>query len=219
LLPAFKEKEDMKQTLNNQAKRSALALAAVAAFTAFGTVAAQAATFKQASITIARQTSEAKEVTAGDLNCSFTETGLGPYAQVSYACNAGAVGVVEACVYKNKIISAMQLSTFQNVSNVEEGHEGEVLLAKANGTITGSVITAVPEAEGGGGEETHLCPELGEINGPEPEVEVVAVRWCNASLTDTTNNIVGTTVGELFEEFMPGATVPSCAVLLTPPAP
>jgi len=208
----------MKHTLKNTAKLSGLALAAVAAFTAFGTGAAQAATFTKASITIAPRTSEAKETTAGDLNCSFTETGLGPYAQVSYECKAAAVGVVEACVYKNKIISATQLSTFTNVSNVEGGHEAQVFLAKANGTVSGSVITAIPEAEGGGGgEEAELCPELGEVNGPEPAVEVVAVRWCNASLTDTTNNIVGTTVGELFQEFFPGATVPSCAVLLGTP--
>lgn len=215
----------MKQTLNNQAKRSALALAAVGAFAAFGTVLAAppagGPTFTKAIITVAPRTSEANEVTAGDLNCSFTETGVGPYALVNYECKAAAVGVVEACVYKNKIISATQLSIFTNVSNVEAGHEAQVFLAKANGTVSGSVITAIPHAgEGGGGGETHLCPELGEINGPEPEQEVVAVRWCDASLTDTTNNILGTTVGELFQEFIPGAgTVPSCAELLATPAP
>jgi hypothetical protein len=223
LLPAFFKEKDMKQTLNNQAKRSALALAAVGAFAAFGTVLAAppaaGPTFAKAMITIAPRTSEAAETTAGDLNCSFTETGVGPYALVSYECKAAAVGVVEACVYKNKIISATQLSVFTNVSNVEAGHEAQVFLAKANGTITGSVITAIPEGGEGGG-ETHLCPELGEVNGPEPTQEVVAVRWCNASLTDTTNNILGTTVGELFQEFIPGAvTVPSCAELLATPAP
>jgi hypothetical protein len=214
----------MKQTLKNQAKRSGIALAAVGAFAAFGTVLAAppagGPTFTKASITVAPRTSEANETTAGDLNCSFTETGVGPYAQVSYECKAAVVGVVEACVYKNKIISATQLSTFTNVSNVEGGHEAQVFLAKANGTVTGSVITAIPEAgEGGGGGEQHLCPELGEINGPEPTEEVVAVRWCNASLTDTTNNIQGAAVTELFQEFYPGSTVPSCAVLLNPPAP
>lgn len=212
----------MKHTVKNTAKLSGLALAAVGAFAAFGTVLAappaSGPAFAKASITISPRTSEAAETTAGDLNCSFTETGVGPYAQVSYECKAAAVGVVEACVYKNKIISATQLSTFTNVSNVEGGHEAQVFLAKANGTVTGSVITAIPEAgEGGGGGEGNLCPELGEVNGPEPAVEVVAVRWCNASLTDTTNNIVGTTVSELFQEFYPGSTVPSCAVLLGTP--
>jgi len=223
------EVKDMKHTLNNQAKRSALALAAVGAFAAFGIAAALAApppatpTFTKASITIAPRTSEANEVTAGDLNCSFTEAGLGPYALVAYECKAAAVGVVEACVYKNRIISATQLSTFTNVTNVEGEHGAPVLLAKANGAITGSVTTAIPEAgEGGGGEPAELCPELPETGGeggPAPEVAVVAIRWCNASLTDTTNNIVGATVGEVFKEFFPGSTVPSCAVLLTPPAP
>jgi hypothetical protein len=216
----------MKCTHTSQTKRSALALAAVGAFAAFGTLAAPPASgpaFTKASITIAPRTSEAKETTAGDLDCSFTETGLGAYAQVSYECKAAAVGVVEACVYKNKIISATQLSTFTNVSNVEGGHGGEVLLAKANGTISGSIITAIPEAGegggGGGGGEGNLCPEIGEVNGPTPEQEVVAVRWCNASLTDTSNNIVGTTVGELFQEFYPGSTVPSCTELLNPTSP
>ena len=217
----------MKQTLKNQAKLSGIALAAVGAFAAFGTVLAAppagGPAFARASITIAPRTSEANEVTAGDLNCSFTEAGLGPYALVAYECKAAAVGVVEACVYKNKIISATQLSTFTNVTNVEGEHGAPVLLAKANGAITGSVTTAIPEAgEGGGGEPAELCPELPETGGeggPAPEVAVVAIRWCNASLTDTTNNIVGATVGELFQEFFPGSTVPSCAVLLAPPAP
>jgi len=217
----------MKQTLKNQAKLSGIALAAVGAFAAFGAVLAAppagGPTFTKASITVAPRTSEANEVTAGDLDCSFTETGLGPYAVVGYECKAAAVGVVEACVYKNRIISATQLSTFTNVTNVEGEHGAPVLLAKANGAITGSVTTAIPEAgEGGGGEPAELCPELPETGGeggPAPEVAVVAIRWCNASLTDTTNNIVGATVGEVFKEFFPGSTVPSCAVLLTPPAP
>jgi hypothetical protein len=214
------EEKDMTHTLKTQARRTGVA--AAVAFAVFGTGTAQAAVFASADISIAPRTNEAKEVAAGDLVCSFREKGLGPYAQVSYECKAAAVAVVEACVYKNKIISATETSVFTDVSNVEGGHEGEVFLAKNNGQINDSVVTAVPEGGeggGGGGGETHLCPEIGEVNGPVPEQEVVAIRWCNASLTDTTNNLVGAEVGELFQEFIPGAgTVPSCAEIV-PPSP
>jgi len=199
----------MKHTLNNQAKRAGVALAVVAAFAALGSVTVQAAppagvpTFTSASISI-----EPRGEAAGGLNCSWRETGLGAYAQVTYACDAGAVGVLSACFYKNKLVagSGTQLSTFTNVTS----EEAEALIAKANGAINGSTTTAIPEVE----VEPHP-PELCT----EPAVEqVVVVRWCNASLKDTTNNLVGATVGELFQEFTSGVgTVPSCAVLLATP--
>jgi hypothetical protein len=208
----------MKHTLRNQAQRTGIALAAVAAFSALGTETALAATFASANISIATRASEANEVAVGDLVCSFRETGLGPYALVTYECKAAAVGVVEACVYKGKIISATQLSVFTNVTNVEGEHGATPLLAKNNGSINGTVVTTIPEGGegGGGGEETHLCPELGEIKGPQPEQEVVAIRWCNASLTDTTNNIVGATVAELFMSEDAAIDVPTCAEMLLP---
>ena len=205
----------MKHTFINQARRTGVALSSAVAFAMFGIGTVQAATFTSVDFDIAARTSEAKEVAAGDLICSFRESGLGPYALVTYECNAAAVAVVEGCIYKNKLISATELSLYTDVSNVEGGHEAEVFLAKNNGTINGSVVTTLPHVGGGGGGETHLCPELGEINGPEPVQEVLAIRWCNVSLTDTANNVVGGTASELFEEFNSAAgTLPSCSEML-----
>lgn len=207
----------MKHSLKNRINRAGIALAVAAAFTAFGAGAALAATFTSANITIATQTNEAKEIAAGDLVCSWRETGLGPFQVVSYNCGAQAVAVVEACVYKGRIISATQTSVFTNVIGGEHG-EGAVLLANAQGRINGSTSTAPGEGEGGHG----LCPEIGEVPGGEnqaPAVEVVAVRWCNASLTDITNNLVGATVTDLFAVFQRGTfTMPTCAEMLLAPA-
>jgi len=210
------EEKDMKHTLKNQSKRTSIALAVVAIAT-FGTGTAQAATFTSVDFSIEKRTSEAKEVAAGDLNCSFRESDLGPYALVTYECNAAAVAVVEGCIYKGRLISATESSVFTNVSNVEDGHEAEIYLAKANGSINGTVITTIPHAAHGGGGEAELCPHI-EVNGPEPVQEVIAIRWCNVSLTDTTNNLEGGTATELFQEFNAGAgAVPSCEEILATP--
>lgn len=146
---------------------------------------------------------------------TWKETGLPPFQSVNYACGATDVGVVVGCVYKNKLISATQLIVAKNVFGEGGGGEGEAFIANARGVISGSTTTTV-EGEGGEG----LCPE-GEFKGQQPEVEAVAVRWCNASLTDTTNNIVGATQTELFAQLVSGTvTVPSCAELATmPPTP
>ena len=200
----------------NQATPASITLAAAVAFAVFGTGAALAApptgvpTFVKADISI-----EPRGEVQGALNCSFRETGLGSYAQITYTCNAGAVGVREACFYKNKLVagSPTEVSIFTDVTNVEGGHAPEALIANNNGAINGTIITAIPEAaEGGGGHPPELCNE--------PWVaRVVAARWCDASLTDTTNNLVGVTAGELFQEFTSGVgTVPSCSEML-PPAP
>ena len=85
----------MKQTLNNQAKRSGLALAAVAAFAMLGAGTAQAAEFKAATITL-----ENAGEAAGGLNCSFRETGLAPFTQVRYDCRSQYVGVLQQCILK-----------------------------------------------------------------------------------------------------------------------
>src|SRR5512139_294650 len=96
--PSYKPRDkEMKQTLRNQTKRASITLAAVGAFAAFGTALAApppptGPTFASASITI-----EPRGEAAGGLTCSWRETGLGPYAQITYACDAGAVGVLEAC--------------------------------------------------------------------------------------------------------------------------
>ena len=209
--------KDMKHTLKNQSKRAGIVLTAAVAFAIFGTGTAQAQTFTSVDFSIEKRTSEAKEVAAGDLNCSFRESDLGPYALVSYNCHADAVAFVEGCVYKNRLISDTELTTATDVSNVEDNHEAELYIAKANGSINVTVITTIPHAAHGGGGETELCPHI-EVNGPEPEQEVIAIRWCNVSLTDTTNDLVGGTATELFEEFNAGAgVVPSCEEILAAP--
>ena len=81
----------MKHARRNQSKRTGIALATVA-FVAFGTGTALAdpptgeITFAKADINIATRTSEAQEIAAGDLICSFRETGLTPFALVTYEC-------------------------------------------------------------------------------------------------------------------------------------
>jgi hypothetical protein len=96
------------------------------------------------------------------------------------------------------------------VSNQE--HEGEptTLIAKSNGTINATLTAAIPESEGG-----EFCTE--------PTVaKVIAVRWCNASLVDVTNGIVGATADELFAQLESTGTsavvVPTCAELQAAPA-
>ena len=211
----------MKHTLNNQAS---IALKAAVVFTMFGTGSALAdpptgeIVFSKADISIATRDSEAQEIAAGDLACSFRETGLNPFALVSYECRADAAAVVEGCFFKNKLVPTgadgeplIERTVGLDVTNVEPGgHEAEIFLANNSGAINGEVITAIPEAPhvpGGG----HLCPE-------PLEQGVIAARWCGASLTDTTNNIVGATVNELYEEFVRGTTVtvPSCEEMLAP---
>lgn len=193
----------MKHTFKNQTKRAGIALAVVAAFAVFGTGAAQAApAFTSASISI-----EPRGEAAGGLTCTWRETGVGPSAVVYYSCSAGAVGALKACTYKNRVIfnSPTRLDKFKNVI----GEHGEVpFLSQKNGQISATTTTPIPEVETAEGAE--LCTE------PSVE-EVVAVRWCNASLTDTTNNLAGASVGELFQEFFSGVgTVPSCTDLLAP---
>lgn len=199
----------MKHTLKNQAQRTGITLAAVGVFAVLGTGAALAAppeavpTFKTASITI-----EPRGEAAGGLTCRWQETGLGSAQVVYYTCSAGAVGVLKACTYKNRVIynSPTELDSFKDVTGE---HGGAVpFLAQQNGQINGSTTTPIPEREVPEGAELCTAPSL---------EEVVAVRWCTASLTDTTNNLVGAEVGELFQEFIPGVgTVPSCTDLLAP---
>ena len=205
----------MKHTLKIQSRQAGIALAAVA-FATFGTGTVLAApptgeiTFTKADINIATRTSEAQEIVAGDLICSFTETGLLPFDLVSYECKAAAAAVVEGCFFKNKFVAAAGTETTigYDLSNVEGGHEAEIFLANNSGAIRGEVVTAIPEAPhmpGGG----HLCTE-------PLEQGVIAARWCGLSLTDTTYNIVGTTEVELFEVLARGVApaVPTCEEML-----
>lgn len=180
-----------------------LALAAAGAISALGIGTVQAQDFASADISI-----EPRGEEAGGLNCSWRETRVGASMVVYYECNAGAVGALYACTYKNRVIynSPTKLDTFTDVS----GEHGAVpFLSQKNGQIKGSTITPVPEVEEPEGEELCTAPS---------EQTLVAVRWCDTSLTDVTYNVQGAAVGELFEEFVSGVgSVPSCAELMESP--
>ena len=203
----------MKQIAKKQTKKAGMALTAAVAFAIFGSAAmaappADGPAFASADISIERRGED-----QGALNCSWRETGLGSYAVITYECNAAAVGVLEGCFLRNKLVldAGTELSIATGVSNVEQGHDAEAFISRSNGTINDSIITAIPEAEtphgSGGG---HLCTE-------PLEQGVIAVRWCEASLWDTENDIEGAHVDELYREFTnPGQpdAVPSCTWLL-----
>jgi hypothetical protein len=188
----------MKQTLKYQAKRAGIALAAVAAFTALGTGTAQAQQFASASIGLDQ---------AGNLNCKFRETGLGGFSLIEYSCGAEGVAVVSGCFVKNKFVGPFAVSIVKDVT----AHESNPLLAKNNGAINGSITVEVPE----GGGEVQCNHEAGA------EPQVVAVRWCNASLMDVTNNIVGATSGQLTDILLRTgdqvAPIPTCTEILAAP--
>jgi hypothetical protein len=193
----------MKHTLTLHAKRAGMALAVAVAFSALGTGPAQAQEFTRAELSLDR---------AGNLTCTFRETGLGAYSIIAYTCGAEALGVVSGCYAKNKFVGPTAVSIFKDVSN--QGHEGEptTLIAKGNGTIGATLTAEVPESHGG-----EICTE-------PAETRVIAVRWCNLSLVDTTNNIVGAATGELFAQLEnTGTTVidmPTCAeIQAAPPTP
>lgn len=207
----------MKQLFAKQARRAGFALLAAAAFVALGITTTQAAptekppkepTFTKVTFSIETGTGGSEGAApAGALTCSWQEVGLNPFQLVIYNCDAAVVGAVEGCVFKNKLQgnSPTQLSVFKNPLEVLGGAaEGSV--SNNSGRINGSTTTPVPVS--GGGHGGHLCNE-------PAEAQVIAVRWCNASLVDTANNLVGGTAEELYAESFPGIDVPSCAELET----
>jgi hypothetical protein len=182
----------MKHTFSNQAKRAGIAFAAVAAFAALGTGTAQAAQFFRDSVSIN---------SVGFLECAFKETGLTPSASVDYSCAATDVGWLTQCFVRNRAIS--NIGPFQHVAHALSTNV--TLVADKRGTLTSAMLTTYPSEE-----------EVGEPNCPEGTIEAItAIRWCNASLTDTTNTLPGATAPELFlqmERTGIGA-VPSCQIL------
>jgi hypothetical protein len=189
----------MKDILTKRTTRAGIAAAASVGFAVIGIGAAQAAQFQSAGINI-----EARGEAQGGITCTWRETGLTPSTVVYYACTGGAVAVLYACTYKGRVIyqSPTRTDVFANVV----GEHGTVpFLAQKNGQINASTTTPIPEIEVPEGQELCTAPS---------EQAVVAVRWCNASLSDTTNNLVATTVPELFQRFIAGVgEVPACASL------
>ncbi len=194
----------MKHTFGKQASLAGIALAA-AAVMAPGIANAQTApvsgtTFVKGALSI--ETSTAGEAAVGGLACSWQEAGLHPVQLIPYACDADVVGGLLGCVSKNKLVgAAVPFTPVHHPLAIDGGPVGFV--SNNKGRINGTTTTAVP------------VTEVGECTEPA-EAQIVAVRWCNASLTDTTNTLVGATASELFQQFFSGltATVPSCAQLL-----
>jgi hypothetical protein len=193
----------MNHIFGKRARRAGIALAAVGTFAAFAIGTAQAQQFTRADISLDG---------AGNLTCAFRETGLGGNSLITYDCAAEALGVVSGCFEKNKFVGGTSLAIFREVAP----HEPVTLIARNNGAIGATLTTEVPESEHGGEE---VCTE-------PAEARVVAVRWCNASLLDVTNSILGANTGELYAQLERTGTVaiivPTCAELLaappTPPA-
>lgn len=191
----------MNYPFGKQAHRSGIALAALAAVTALGIGTAQAASFASASISIN---------SVGFLDASFKETALDPAASVDYTSGATDVGWMTQCFIRNKPVA--NIAPRLHVAHAADGLTSDrTLLASNRGTITGSILTAYPTAE-----ETHgevpLCPEVEGVTITE---EITAIRWCNASLTDTTNNIVGASEPSLFLQIKRNGSsaVPDCSAL------
>ena len=174
-----------------------MALAAVAAFAAFGIGTAQAAatTFVSANVTLDR---------FGNLECLFRETGLPPGGTVRYDCTSQYVGVLQQCILKNKPVGNSRLLIFQDIS----AHEVENFEVARNGQVRAAIVTQIPESENA----NLICTAPSELT-------TTAVRWCNASLVDLTNNIVGASTPVLFAQLVinAGGSVPTCAVLANGP--
>jgi len=198
--------QHMKHTLTHQTKRAGIVLAAVAAFTALGSGTAQAATFTTADISIN---------SVGFIDCSFKETGLTPGATVVFSCNATDVGWLTQCFVRSKPVSniAPRLHVAHNADGLTTTQDRT---ATNRGTITSAILTAYPTAE-----ESELVPPLcPEVEGVVMTEEITAIRWCNASLVDTTNNIVGASEPTLFLQMKRNGTgtVPDCGALAVMPS-
>jgi hypothetical protein len=186
----------MKHTLANHAKWAGIALAVAVAFSALGTGAAQAAaTFVSAAVTLDR---------FGNLECVSREKGLTPGGTVRYDCTSQYVGVLQQCILKNRAVGNSRLLIFQDISS----HEVENFEVGRNGQVRAAIVTQIPESEN----NSLICTAPSELT-------TTIVRWCNASLVDLTNNILGASVPELFAQIATNATgaVPSCAVLANGP--
>jgi hypothetical protein len=186
----------MKHTLANHAKWAGIALAVVVAFSALGIGAAQAAaTFVSAAVTLDR---------FGNLECVSREKGLTPGGTVRYDCTAQYVGVLQQCILKNRAVGNSRLLIFQDISS----HEVENFEVGRNGQVRAAIVTQIPESEN----NALICTAPSELT-------TTIVRWCNNSLVDLTNNILGASAPELFAQIATNGTgsVPTCAVLANGP--
>jgi hypothetical protein len=105
---------------------------------------------------------------------------------------------------KNRAVGNSKLLVFHDVS----AHELVNLDVGNNGSIRAAIVTQIPESE----TASLTCTAPSEL-------KVSAVRWCDASIVDLTNNLTGASVAELFAHLVANGSgsVPSCATLATLP--
>ncbi len=185
----------MTHTLKIRASRAGVAIAIAATFSALGAGSAHALQFVSAAIALDR---------FGNLECNFRETGLTPGATVRYDCASQYVGVRQQCFLKTKPVGNSQLLIFQGI----HPEEVENFIVKSNGSVSATILTQVPESES----NALICTAPSELT-------VTAVRWCNNTVTDLTNNVGGASVPELFATLVSNGTgtVPACADLAKGP--
>ncbi|TCV89634.1 hypothetical protein [Sulfurirhabdus autotrophica] len=191
----------MKYTFKKHAKLSGIALAAMAALSMLETGAAQAANFAIAGITVN---------SVGFLDAAFKETGLGAGASINYTSGATDVGWLTQCFVRSKPVA--NIAPRLHVAHAADGLTTDrTLLASNRGTISSSILTAYPTAAENEG-VPPLCPEVEGVTMTE---EITAIRWCNATLTDTTTPLQGATMPELFLQITRNGTgtVPGCGAL------
>ncbi len=198
----------MKHTLITQARRAGMAVAAVIALATLGVGSAQAQSFDRADLSINN---------FGFLDCSFRETGLGPGASVDYTCGAADIGWVTQCFYKNRAVANGPTTLYV----AHDQTTTETFVANKRGTIMAGILTAYPTVEEEPVAEPCADIAVGGRGNNEAEVTetITAIRWCNSSLVDKTNGIVGAEEPDLLLQLEKGgaAGVPSCAVLQTLP--
>lgn len=198
----------MKYTHVCQARRAVIGLSAMATvlIAAIGT--AQAQSFFRAEISVN---------SFGFLDCSFKEADLGAGASVDYTCGAQDIGWVTQCFYKNKPLSNGPTTLY--VAHDQTTYR--TLIANQQGTIMAGILTAYPTVEEEPAAEPCADIAVGGRGNRETEVTetITAIRWCDSSLIDTSNGIVGAEQPDLLLQLERGGStaVPACEVLRTLP--
>jgi hypothetical protein len=161
----------MSPTIGRQANFAALALAAGIIAFAAGSASAQNPHFVRAAINLDND---------GNLVCSWKEAGLGQNVNIDYTCGADVVFAFYQCVNRGGGEPRPHTATQTDPEATGTFSSGQ------NGQITGSLTVDVPSAA------ADFCP-----NQRNWTLRLVGVRWCNAFLSDDTNDIEGAFVEEL----------------------
>jgi hypothetical protein len=127
----------------------------------------------------------------GNLVCSWKEAGLGTNQNIDYECTAGFVAAFYQCVNKGGGEPRPHTATDTSVTSKGTFNSGR------NGQITASLTAALPTPP------SDFCP-----NSRNWTLKLVGARWCDTSLEDVTNHIVGATEPQL--DFGNTSSLPAC---------